>query len=108
MKETIIAIAFLISNTAFAAKPSQETFQVVSVLTANPEVSLKLKEKNITFLGDVKIEDIEQGVTKFTLEFHRAGCECMPANALVTIVEDMRPTYHDARPEYKTTVEVNK
>jgi len=75
------------------------------ILFNNPVVSEKLKPSCADRLIDYSVSQVTSGVQKFELTFVQSG-NCFPVKALVTIIEDMKPTYADGSPEYKTTIEM--
>jgi hypothetical protein len=94
-----------VSAAAFAEAPSQETAQVARALVNNSEIVSQLKAGGTTDLADVKITTVKPGVFQYTLVFKRK-CECVPSTAVVSILEDVTPTYMDGAIEYKSSVQI--
>ncbi len=105
MKFTLIAILIFSSLSSFAVPVSKEASMVSRVLVNSPEVVAKLNQAGITTLTDIKSITIKPGVTKYVLKYGRF-CECIPATAVVTVLEDATPTYADGLPEYQSDVQI--
>lgn len=107
MKNSLLALALLISNSVFAAAPGDETARVARVMVHIPEIVQQLHDANTDSLRDVQITETQHGVTDYVLTFERS-CFCLPATATVTVNEDLRPTFSDGAPIYKSSVEIKK
>lgn len=106
MKTTLLVLAVsLVSSAAFAAAPSNEMNDLSRILLSNPEIGQKLKPNCADRLVDYQVTQVEAGVQKFELTYLPSGM-CLPVKAFVTVIEDIRPTYADGSPVYKTTVEI--
>jgi hypothetical protein len=106
MKTILFSLVTLLSSISFA-ETTDEARTVARLLINNPSVTSKLTEKGIDSLYTVKTESIKQGVSRYTLTFAR-NCECVPAKATVTIVEDITPTYYDGLPQYTSSIEIKE
>ena len=98
-----LAITLLTSYSISALTPSRDLAQVTRVLVNNPTIVNQLKKNNSDHLSDYKITALKPGVYQYDLVFTRQ-CECIPSTALVTIIEDMTPTYADGPIAYKATI----
>ncbi len=107
MKNFIIATLMLSAFSVFAAPISDEVATLNRILMNNPEVVTKLSNANIMGLNDMTAKTIRPGVTKYVLRYGR-HCHCLPANAIVTVLEDLTPTYADGPAVYQTKVDISE
>lgn len=105
MKIMLIAILLTLSLSSIATTVTPDVEVMSRILVRNPDVSAKLNTANITSLKSIETKSVKMGVTTYTLTYHRI-CECVPAKAVVTILEDLTPTYADRLPVYKSSVEI--
>ena len=106
MKLILTSIAaILVSLSAFAGVPSQETAQVVRVLVNNADIVSQLKANNSDTLSDIQIDQVKRGVNQYTLVFNRS-CFCLPSTATVSILEDLTPTYVDGPIKYTSSISI--
>ncbi len=106
MKNILIAGLMLSAFSAFAAPVSEEVAALNRILMNNPSVVTKLNKANIKGLTDITTKTIKPGVTKYVLNYGR-DCYCIPASAVVTILEDLTPTYADGAPKYEAKVVIS-
>ena len=106
MKNILLASLIFSAFSAFAAPISEEAQTVNRILMNNPSVVTKLSKANIKALTEMKVKTIRPGVTKYVLNYGR-DCFCIPAGAVVTILEDLTPTYSDGAPKYEAKVVIS-
>jgi hypothetical protein len=105
MKMILALCAVLVSMSAFAAAPSQETAQVARALINNTDIVKQLKDNGSANLVDLQITQVKQGVFQYNLVFNRQ-CECVPSTATVSILEDLTPTYADGPIKYTSSISI--
>lgn len=104
MKNILVTTALTLASIAvMASAPSAETAQIVRVLFNNDEIMNQLKDNRSTQLSDLQIIEVKKGVLQYTLTFKRVGFD-MPSTAIVSIVEDVTPTFADGAIEYQSSV----
>lgn len=105
MKVFAILFTALLSVSAFAAQPSQETFQVTRALVNNPKIVTQLQANNSANLVDMQITLVKPGIFQYNLVFNRQ-CKCAPSTAYVKILEDLTPTYYDGPIKYTSSITI--
>ena len=97
--KTFIALAFLVSFSAFAA--SEELTQA---LVDNAEKMVELKNECATGVRSVSTTKVKEGVWLHKVELGRKGRGDSKPDCEVSISQDFTPTYHDAGIAYKISV----
>ena len=106
MKNLItLLVLVLTSISALAVMPSRELSQISRVLVNNPTIVDQLNKNNSAHLADYKITSPKYGVYQYDLVFKRQ-CLCLPSTALVTVIEDLTPTFADGAIKYQVTVTI--
>jgi hypothetical protein len=98
----IVTMSFCMTN-AFALAPTREMQDLSRLFINNPHLANKLSEHCSDHLEDFTSSSVGPGVTKFVLTFG-ISLMCPPVKTIVTITEDMKPTYADGAPLYQTTI----
>src|SRR4051812_39695117 len=105
MLKLTAALCLMFVSVSASADPTQEMRQMTRALINNVDIVKQLKENETSFMGQFKMTEVKQGVFQYDFVFSRS-CECMPATATVSILEDMTPTYSDGAPEYKSSIQI--
>lgn len=105
--KALVTLLALSSISAFAADPSTETTTVARLLINNRTVVDTLDKENIDHLTAIESRSTTPGVTEYQLTFNR-NCFCIPAKAVATITEDLRPTYRDGAPIYTSDLKIER
>ena len=78
--------------------------EITTVLLSNSDSLLELKKAHLYTAREVSCQDVSQGVKTFEVKFSSCGL-CLPKNAVLTIIEDLRPTYRDGAPIYSSRIQ---
>ena len=77
---------------------------ITTVLLSNSDSLLELKKANLYQGQSVSSENTDQGVKTFEVKFSTCG-NCLSKNAVLTITQDLRPTFRDGAPIYTSRIQ---
>jgi hypothetical protein len=95
------AFAQTSSSSACSATP----FQITTVLLHSAHELNDLVTNGMDLGGPVTCTDVEPGVIEYVFKFASCG-NCMPKNAIMTVLEDTRPSQTDGPVEYTHTITI--
>ena len=106
MKSFILSVLLLFSFNLSAgeAEPTSDTLKVANVLVDNADTLVKVKAKNLSVVS-YTTESLGQGKTRYVFKLDRT-CFCLPTAGVLTVVQDMTPTYADGPIAYEVDLQI--